>query len=69
MTIHFERLSCGHQNNLLLKDSGNMPGVCPKGCTNPTALYQVDTESNKLIDGEVVKSLLPKNFKDLSYEQ
>jgi len=27
---HYERLTCGHQNNLLL--AGNKEGVCPKGC-------------------------------------
>ena len=32
---HYENLSCGHQNNLLLTYPGNTkntPGVCPKGC-------------------------------------
>lgn len=32
---HYERLSCGHQNNLLLTypdESKNKPGICPKGC-------------------------------------
>ncbi len=26
---HYERLSCGHQNNLLI---GGKTGICPKGC-------------------------------------
>ena len=33
-TIHYEMLSCGHQNNLLLP--GNKSGVCPKGYTDIT---------------------------------
>lgn len=34
---HYERLSCGHQNNLLLTYPDlhkNVSGVCPKGCKN-----------------------------------
>lgn len=37
--LHYELLSCGHQNNLLiLQYDGKVgkTGVCPKGCQNVT---------------------------------
>ena len=42
---HYEILSCYHQNNLKLKyedDSMNTPGVCPKGCKDPTVTARYD---------------------------
>ena len=45
---HYERLSCGHQNNLLLKYPDghmNIAGVCPKGCKGTNVLKTAQIES------------------------